>query len=1030
MKQSRSQWNQSFVGELSAALNAHGSVYSPLELFRSVFGAEPHGRGLVTALLRDAAAVDELHAGLEWGAPAPVVDGPEHEPREGAGSAVAEEVLVAVDRRLRDGGPVLQLLAWEVLLDELIPRIVEVAAQNAERKSDGSPRTSGVSVGTPGESPLEGFLTVDRARLNAVIGTRLRRATEPVPLPFDKVRRQIVSERFTPTGLALVENAIAHAILRQSDKLEFEDVWRGLFDGAAGLRLHVQAVVEGQQPNPAERPAVELGWSDEALGWLEQAARCALVVEAPLIDSSHSVWGLLAPLNVVQRLAIGVCAGGLDTAAYVNELARAIRNARYADGGPTAAPPMQPIGAGQPVAAQSTASPPMDAQVGGEQSNGKHSTTAQSTSRQSATAQSTSTRSTTTQPTATQPSTPQPMRFGPLPFADLTFLAAQGHLEPAVIPTDPATGLPGAWEGGFERLARGLYQRQTRLALLVGSRGIGLTTFVLELARRAAGGEIPFLRERRFLWIDGRNAEPGKSRQILESVFAQFGSHPENIVCLDGLAGLLRGEGGTHNGALFRSCLGQARAKFIGVVSPWEFDELLAGDMELLQECARIDMAEPDAATALAIVTRRARDFERQSNVRIAPEAVERGVTLTAKYVWSESLPVKALRVLQRACEQVEFSRTQLGEDGDRVEARDVIRVLSEATRIPEETLSGALDDTDFEELLASAVVGQPDAVGQVAAELRLIKSGMTDPRKPASVMLFCGLNGVGKTELAKRLAEVYSATKRLQVYTMANYIESHSVSGIIGVPAGYVGHDQGGRLINDLNADPYGVFLLDEIEKAHPDVLKPFLNLFDEGWIADQRGIKAYADRAIFILTSNAGYEAIAQMHQDRRPMGEIAEHVKNTLAQVRNERSSQPVLSTAFLSRIKRIVVFNPLDEPALRGIARILIGQVQSRWKELREKTIVVPEELVCQIAKRGRELNERSNGREGGRGIRRLIDDLVEDRIQRAATGARQEYTRCRTIELGCDAESELEGEVNGEGVGAGADSSPGITVTFR
>jgi ATP-dependent Clp protease ATP-binding subunit ClpA len=251
----------------------------------------------------------------------------------------------------------------------------------------------------------------------------------------------------------------------------------------------------------------------------------------------------------------------------------------------------------------------------------------------------------------------------------------------------------------------------------------------------------------------------------------------------------------------------------------------------------------------------------------------------------------------------------------------------------------------------------------------------------------------------------------------MGNFIESHSVSGIIGVPAGYVGHDQGGRLINDLNADPYGVFLLDEIEKSHPDVLKPFLNLFDEGWIVDQRGVKAYANRAIFILTSNAGYEAISQMHQDKRPMDEIADHVKNALARVRNERSSQPVLSQAFLSRIKRIIIFNPLERPAMLGIARLLIDRAVERWRLLRDKTVIVSDAIVEHIAGKGGELNEKSGGREGGRGIGRLIDDLVEDRIQRAAIASRPRYQSCRTIRLELDA-------------GAQSGNRPGITVTFE
>jgi ATP-dependent Clp protease ATP-binding subunit ClpA len=132
--------------------------------------------------------------------------------------------------------------------------------------------------------------------------------------------------------------------------------------------------------------------------------------------------------------------------------------------------------------------------------------------------------------------------------------------------------------------------------------------------------------------------------------------------------------------------------------------------------------------------------------------------------------------------------------------------------------------EADYERDLGAAVVGQPQAVAAAASQLDAIKSGLPDPGKPASVMLFAGLTGVGKTELAKTLARFYSSSKRLQTYTMANFTQPHSVSGIVGVPPGYVGHEQGGRLVNDLNSDPYCVFLLDEAEKAHPDIWKLFL--------------------------------------------------------------------------------------------------------------------------------------------------------------------------------------------------------------
>src|SRR4029077_20166302 len=183
----------------------------------------------------------------------------------------------------------------------------------------------------------------------------------------------------------------------------------------------------------------------------------------------------------------------------------------------------------------------------------------------------------------------------------------------------------------------------------------------------------------------------------------------------------------------------------------------------------------------------------------------------------------------------------------------------------------GIAERSDYEQGLREVIFGQDHAVRAVATELGLIKAGMTDPNKPASVMLLLGQTGTGKTEMAKALARFYSTSKRLKTYTLGNCVEPHSVSTIIGVPPGYVGTDQGGRLINELNADPYCVFLLDEADKAHPDVLQPFLNLFDEGWVCDQRGVKGYADKSIFILTTNVGQRMIADMVQQGKDMSEI---------------------------------------------------------------------------------------------------------------------------------------------------------------
>ena len=231
-------------------------------------------------------------------------------------------------------------------------------------------------------------------------------------------------------------------------------------------------------------------------------------------------------------------------------------------------------------------------------------------------------------------------------------------------------------------------------------------------------------------------------------------------------------------------------------------------------------MPEPDSAAASRLAAHFALGLAEKYRVVIEPEAVRQAVNLSANYILNDQLPAKAVRVLTRTCEEADYERAQLGRPRAAVTADDVVRIVSDISGVPGETLRGIAERSDYEQSLKEAIFGQDHAVREVATELGLIKAGMADPTKPASVLMFLGQTGTGKTEMAKALARFYSTSKRLKTYTLGNCVEPHSVATIIGVPPGYVGSDRGGRLVNELNADPYCVVLLDEADKAHPDVL------------------------------------------------------------------------------------------------------------------------------------------------------------------------------------------------------------------
>lgn len=593
---------------------------------------------------------------------------------------------------------------------------------------------------------------------------------------------------------------------------------------------------------------------------------------------------------------------------------------------------------------------------------------------------------------------------------DLTWLARTEQITPAL-----------HIDRYFEPLTRALHRRTGNHVLITGLPGVGTTTLLRELARRAATGEISFLRRKRFLRVDCRDVPTASSRAALAKIIDHVAGRTDVIVCLDGLGSLLRGEGGTDHRLLLRSALKERRIHLIGVLSGNDYDDLLAVDHDLLELTTRIEVTEPDRPATLDMVRQAALASGIEISRTVTDHAVERAVILSADYIVNERLPLKAVKVLRRACEDLHYRRTQLGSDQESLDIDDVVQVIAEISGVPASQISGAGDNSiDLEQTLSESVVGQPEAVRLVARELRRIKAGLAGSgRQPAAVMFFAGLTGVGKTELAKTIARFYSTSKRLQTYPMENFTEPHSVAGIIGSPPGYVGHDQGGRLINDLNADPYCVFLLDEAEKAHPDVWRPFLNLFDEGWIVDQRGVKAFGDRAVFVLTSNAGHEVIAQMSKEGRPAAEVTDAVENALRGLRNRQSGGPVFPPEFLARIGRIIVFRPLDRTAMEGICRRVLDERRRWWRDQREKELVVPEALIRYIAGRSHAANTAAGGNRGGRVVRRMISDLIEDAVTLAGERTPEDFRACARIELRFHPTAD----------GGSAGSEPHIDVVF-
>ena len=650
---------------------------------------------------------------------------------------------------------------------------------------------------------------------------------------------------------------------------------------------------------------------------------------------------------------------------------------------------------------------------------------------------------------ASEENTPIDERLLPLPLAEL--LSAENWTVRAMRNELPkAVGWDEHWQNGehaeWQRMLQGLFRRKSPHVLIVGEEGIGKTTWMRELARQSVAGNISFLEEKMFLHVDCRYLLPEESAVVFQDLISSVVSYENVILCVNGLGSLLRGPKGTDQSDLLRTVLLRTNLQLIGELDPHSYQQYIGSRPEI-RDCFTVIRTEaPDENIVEKILQFRAEEFQQRDEIAISEEVLQANQQLTSYYIFGAESPAVELKVLERACEKLRFrsfqqnkserkngssSETHQNDEQKSLTEQDVKSVLAEMSGLPEEILSGAEVTQDFAELLGHRIFGQEEAVQAVANELSLIKAGLVEPGRPASVMLFSGLTGVGKTELARQIASLYSASGSLNVYSMGNFTEPHSVSGIIGVPPGYVGHEQGGRLVNELNADPCSVFLLDEAEKAHPNIWKPFLTLFDEGWIIDQLGRRAYADRAIFILTTNAGDRAISQMFSSGTSQEEITARVRQTLSRVRHERSSQPVFPAPFLARLHRILVFRPLSEEAMSRITSALLEKLQHRWQIRCDKRIEISEELRTALAKMASLRNHSAGGSEGGRILHRLIRDHIETVLQSHATSESETFQKSNIITL--DVKEPLVLEGSEETSSSGNTSTikfPEVTVTFR
>ncbi|WP_161881396.1 AAA family ATPase [Deinococcus alpinitundrae] len=535
--------------------------------------------------------------------------------------------------------------------------------------------------------------------------------------------------------------------------------------------------------------------------------------------------------------------------------------------------------------------------------------------------------------------------------ADLTQQAEDNALDPVIGRADELT-----------RMLHILARRTKNNPVLVGEPGVGKTALAEALAQHVVGGEAPgFLKGARIYALDmgaliAGTRYRGDFEQRLKAVLKALEGQ-NSVLFIDELHTLV-GAGATEGGSmdaanLLKPALGRGKLRVLGATTPQELRHL-EKDRALWRRFGVVDVPEPSEEDALGILRGLQSRYAEHHHVTYSPAALDAAVKLSARYIRDRFLPDKAIDVIDEAG----AARSVRGEGGEISEA-DIEATVARIARVPvgqvraEEVQSLATLEAD----LGTRVYGQDAAVKALSSAVKLARAGLRDARKPQGAFLFAGPTGVGKTELARALAERLGV--ELLRFDMSEYQEAHTVARLIGAPPGYVGFDQGGLLTDAIARQPNAVLLLDEIEKAHPDVYNLFLQLLDHGTLTDHAGKKIDGRGLMVLFTTNAGAEGASRPglgFSKVSRQGEMLEAVKRMFA-------------PEFRNRLDAVIAFSPLSEPVMAQVVDKFLKELDAQLSERGVSLTVTPAARAL-LAKLGYDPSM------GARPLARVIEDKLK------------------------------------------------------
>jgi ATP-dependent Clp protease ATP-binding subunit ClpA len=498
---------------------------------------------------------------------------------------------------------------------------------------------------------------------------------------------------------------------------------------------------------------------------------------------------------------------------------------------------------------------------------------------------------------------------------DLNAKADKGDVDPLI-----------GRDSEVERCIQVLCRRRKNNPLLVGDPGVGKTAIAEGLARKIVQGETPEVLASTTIYSLDMGAllagtrYRGDFEERLKAVVTELEDHPDAVLFIDEIHTVI-GAGATSGGAmdasnLLKPALQGGKLRCMGSTTYKEFRQHFEKDRALSRRFQKIDVMEPSVEDAVKILKGLKPYFEEHHSVRYTADAIKTAVELAARYINDRKLPDKAIDVIDEAG----AAQHLVAESKRRktIGAKEIEAVVAKIARIPPKNVSK--DDAevlkDLEKSLKRVVFGQDNAIEALSSAIKLARAGLREPEKPIGNYLFAGPTGVGKTEVAKQLADTLGV--ELLRFDMSEYMEKHAVSRLIGAPPGYVGFDQGGLLTDGVDQHPHCVLLLDEIEKAHPDVYNILLQVMDHGSLTDHNGRTVDFRNVVLIMTSNAGAaeqaKAAIGFGRDRRE-GEDTAAIERTF-------------TPEFRNRLDAVISFAPLPKEVILQVVEKFVLQLEAQ------------------------------------------------------------------------------------------------------